>query len=95
MGGGKVLIFLNDLRYNLNLQGIFLYVLERNKQEELRSAEFRYLNNCAWLLATDRRAEKMDSFETIIGKANGTIKEDTRTSEEIIKDTLNLFKKKE
>lgn len=55
----------------------------------------RYLNNCAWLLATDKRASKMDSFEVIIGKANGTIKKDNRTSEEIIKDTLELFRKKE
>lgn len=69
-----------------------LFILEKNKIDNIEEMRKRHLNNCVWLLATDKRSKNLKSFEEMLNMANGKVKIDNRTSQEIIEDTKELFK---
>ena len=68
-----------------------LFILEKNKIDNIEEMRNRHLNNCVWLLATDKRAKGLKSFEEMLNIANGKVVIDNRTSQEIIEDTKKLF----
>lgn len=76
----------------MKIKPLTLYLFEKAKKDNITEMRERHLSNCVWLLATDKRAKDLKSFEEMLDLMNGKVKPDNRTAEEIINDTKELFK---
>lgn len=77
-----------------------LYINTRFKEDRITELKGEYDSNMLYairqytsLSASGKQEKDLKMWSEILGKINGTVKEDNRTSEQIINDTLAKFKK--
>lgn len=69
---------------------MFLYGrYEEFMEERLR---WQYLNDCTSVIVQGKQLKNIKPYSDSIKMLDGNYEEDTRTSEQIIEDTLNMFK---
>lgn len=85
------MLWLNDLRLKLSLDGIVRYLQARLREYRIEFNYKTYISRLLKIMAMGHRVEEIvdfvDVYESIVGRKELPAK-DERTSEEIIRDTF-------
>lgn len=92
IGAKKVILYLNEINRKMSVKCIMLFLYAKQEKFLEERLRWNYLNDCTSVIVQGKQLKEIKPFSDTIKMLDGTYEEDTRTSEEIIRDTLEMYK---